>query len=148
MEGLFEFGYWGLLLGSFLAATVLPFSSEALLILMISHGGYNIYNIITIATIGNWLGGMSCYYLGFLGNWKLAEKYLKIKEEKILKLKKWLDKYGSMMAWLCWLPIVGDPLALGLGFIRSNVFLVSIYMFFGKLLRYITIAYITQLGLS
>ena len=148
MEGLFEFGYLGLLLGSFLAATILPFSSEALLVLMISSGRFNLLNIILTASVGNWMGGMTCYYLGYLGNWKLVEKYLKIKEDKILKFKFWLDKYGSMMAWLCWLPIIGDPLALALGFIRSNVYLVSIYMFLGKLMRYIVIAYFTHLGIS
>lgn len=147
MEGLFEFGYWGLFLGSFLAATILPFSSEALLVLMISSK-YNVNSIIIIATAGNWLGGMSCYYLGFLGNWKLLEKYLKIKEEKIARLKYWLDKYGSSLAWFCWLPVIGDPLAVGLGFIRSNVYLVALYMCIGKLLRYVAIAYFSQLGFS
>ena len=49
---------------------------------------YNIYAVITIASLGNWLGGLSCYFLGYLGNWKLIEKYLKIKKEEDTKAEK------------------------------------------------------------
>ena len=38
MEGLFDYSLWGLFLASFLAATVVPFSSEALLSFLIING--------------------------------------------------------------------------------------------------------------
>ena len=38
MEGLFDYSLWGLFLASFLAATVVPFSSEALLSYLIING--------------------------------------------------------------------------------------------------------------
>jgi membrane protein YqaA with SNARE-associated domain len=143
MEFFFEYGLWGLFLASFLAATVLPFSSEAVLAFMVATG-FDLYACIMVATIGNTLGGISCYYLGFIGNWDSIEKYLKLKPENLQKTKSWLDKYGSFTAFFTWLPIVGDPLAVGLGIIRSNVTLVFIFMLTGKLLRYLAIAFFTD----
>jgi membrane protein YqaA with SNARE-associated domain len=147
MEAYFEYGLWGLFFASFLAATVIPFSSEALLAVMIA-AGYNMYTCIWVATAGNFLGGMSSYYLGFIGKWEWIEKYMKIKPHNIKKIKSWLDKYGSFAAFFTWVPVIGDPIAVGLGFIRSNVFFVAIFMFIGKMLRYLLLAWLTNFGLE
>ena len=55
MEGLFDYSLWGLFLASFLAATVVPFSSEALLTFLIINGT-DAYVAVLVATAGNWLG--------------------------------------------------------------------------------------------
>jgi membrane protein YqaA with SNARE-associated domain len=142
-----EYGLWGLFFASFFAATILPFSSEAILALMIA-AGYDKFACLWIATAGNFLGGMSCYFLGFLGKQEWIEKFLKIKPQHIQKVRGWLNKYGSFAAFFTWLPAVGDPIAVGLGLIRSNLLLVSVFMFIGKLLRYIVLIYLTQLGME
>jgi membrane protein YqaA with SNARE-associated domain len=147
MEAWFEYGLWGLFFASFLAATILPFSSEALLVLMIA-AGYDFYTCIWVATAGNFLGGMSCYLLGFIGNLGMIEKFLKIKPDDFSRTKIWLKKYGSAAAFLTWVPVIGDPLAVGLGLIRSNVFFVAIFMILGKLLRYLALAYLTDFGVD
>jgi membrane protein YqaA with SNARE-associated domain len=143
MEFLFDYGLLGLFLASFLAATILPFSSEAILALMVA-AGFDLSACIMVATLGNTVGGLSCYYLGYLGNWNTIEKYLKMKPENLTKTKTWLDKYGSLTALMTWVPIVGDPLAVGLGIIRSNMVYVTLLMFTGKLLRYVAIAMFTD----
>lgn len=145
MEGLYEYGYLGLFLASFLAATILPFSSEALLTLMIV-GGFDPVKCLITATAGNWLGGMSGYALGYVGKWEWIEKYLRVKPEKMGRVKKRLDKYGAYIAFLCWLPAIGDLLAIGLGLIRSNVWQVAIFMFIGKASRYVLWAWLSHLG--
>ena len=63
----FEIGYWGLFISSFLAATIIPVTSEALLILMLSMG-YDPLISLTSATIGNTLGGWLNYIIGRMGN--------------------------------------------------------------------------------
>ncbi len=89
MEGsLFDYNLWGLFLASFLAATVVPFSSEAILSYLIVTGT-DPYTAVVVATAGNWLGGMSSFAIGFLGKWEWIEKYLRIKREKI---EKWHDR--------------------------------------------------------
>ncbi|MDP4270184.1 MAG: VTT domain-containing protein [Bacteroidota bacterium] len=131
-----EWGYFGLFLASFLAATILPFSSEIVFSALVL-AGMNLWGCTVAATIGNFLGGLSCYYLGYLGNVEWIEKYLKIKKEKVDKLQNWLNGKGSAMAFFVFLPGVGDIIAVALGFLRANVYAVSLFMFAGKFIRYI-----------
>ena len=77
MESFVEWGYLGLFLSSFLGATIIPLSSEIVLSLLLTQG-FDINLSIIIATIGNWLGGLSSYYLGSLGKWDFVEKYFNL----------------------------------------------------------------------
>jgi membrane protein YqaA with SNARE-associated domain len=142
MLELYHYGYLGLFLACFLAATILPLSSEGVLSLMI-YGGYDIYISLAVATIGNTLGGMSSYYLGYLGRWKWIEKYLRIKREKLERLHSRLGYKGGVLAALTWVPFVGDVLAVLLGVLRINPWSVLVFMFIGKLARYIVWGYLT-----
>ena len=65
MEFLIEYGYIGVFIASFLAATILPFSSEVVLTgVLLAGSAY--WPCMVAATLGNFLGGMSCYWLGML----------------------------------------------------------------------------------
>lgn len=147
METFVEWGYIGLFIASFLGATIIPFSSELVFSLLIIKG-YDFNLSLLVATTGNWLGGLSSYFLGRLGKWSTLEKYFRLKKEKIVKFKTNIDKWGSLLAFFCWLPIIGDPIAVGLGFFRTNFLLVAIWMFIGKLIRYIVWAFVTYWGVS
>ena len=138
-----EPGYWGLFVATFLAATVLPFSSEIILLGMLA-AGYDVVICLWVASIGNWLGGMSSYGLGWLGDWHRLAKWLKVREEDLQKWKNNIDRYGIWMALLCWAPIIGDPIAIALGFFRTNWWLVSVLMFVGKFLRYGILIFFAQ----
>tara|TARA_B100000497_G_scaffold45325_1_gene52486 strand:- start:390 stop:839 length:450 start_codon:yes stop_codon:yes gene_type:complete len=145
LETFVEWGYLGLFIASFLGATIIPFSSELVLSLLIIKG-YDFNLSLLVATTGNWLGGLSSYFLGRLGKWSTLEKYFRLKKEKIVKFKTNIDKWGSLLAFFCWLPIIGDPIAVGLGFFRTNYLLVALWMFMGKLIRYIVWAFVTYWG--
>ena len=147
METFVEWGYIGLFIASFLGATIIPFSSELVFSLLIIKG-YDFNLSLLVATTGNWLGGLSSYFLGKLGKWSTLEKYFRLKKEKIVKFKTNIDKWGSLLAFFCWLPIIGDPIAVGLGFFRTNFLLVALWMFIGKLIRYIVWAFVTYWGVS
>lgn len=147
MEFLAEWGYIGLFLASFLAATIIPLSSEIVLSILIANN-YDLSLSLFVASLGNWFGGLSSYGIGRLGNWEFIEKYFRIKKNKILQLKTKVDKWGGFLALLSWTPVFGDPIALALGFFRTNFYLVSIYMLIGKVLRYIVWAAITYWGIS
>ena len=138
MESFVEWGYLGLFLSSFLGATIIPLSSEIVLSLLLTQG-FDLNLSIIIATIGNWLGGLSSYYLGSLGKWDFVEKYFRIKKEKITRFK---------IKILCCLPFVGDPIAISLGFFKINLLKVSAWMFIGKLVKYILWTVITVWGIS
>ncbi|MDU1891865.1 MAG: YqaA family protein [Dysgonomonas sp.] len=140
LEGFIEYGYIGLFLASFLAATILPLGSEVVFIGLLA-AGMNGWTAVLVASVGNWLGGMTNYYLGRLGKIDWIEKYLKVKKDKIERMKRWLDGKGAAMAFFSFMPVVGDIIALALGFMRANVYIVNISMFAGKFIRYVLIMY-------
>ncbi len=147
MDFLTEWGLFGLFISSFLSATVIPFSSEFVLSFMILNG-FDIYLTILIATIGNWLGGLSSYLIGRLGKWTIIEKYFGVDKNKVFNFKLKVDRWGSVLAFFSWLPVIGDVIAVSLGFFRTNFILVSIWMLLGKILRYIIWGSMTYWSLS
>ena len=136
MDFLLEWGYLGLFIGSFLASTIIPFSSEFLLIGMLLAGG-NPWVCLALSTIGNTLGSYTCYGLGYLGKWEWIEKWLRIKREKLEKHQQVILKWSSLVALLCWLPVVGDVFSVGLGFYKIPFWKMAILMFIGKALRFL-----------
>ncbi|MDR1877636.1 MAG: DedA family protein [Flavobacteriaceae bacterium] len=140
LESLIEYGYFGLFLASFLAATILPFSSEVVLAGMLFMGGDPLISII-VASLGNWSGGMVNYFLGKLGKVEWIEKYLKVKHEKVNKMRRYLDGKGASIAFFSFLPVIGDMIPIALGYMRANIYIVSVSMFTGKMLRYLVIMY-------
>ncbi len=136
MESLIEFGYIGLLIASFLAATVVPFSSEVVFTGVV-YAGLDAWNCVIVATAGNWLGGLTCYWIGHLGKVEWVEKYLRIKKEKIEKFNTKFSKYGDWLAFFSFLPGIGDIIAVAAGFMRCNIWIVGISMLIGKFVRYI-----------
>ncbi len=144
MIGFLELGYIGLFLASFLAATVVPFSSEVVFSAMV-FGGFDAWSCVFIATLGNWLGGMTCYYLGLLGKLEWIEKYIGVKKQKIDKFTDKIHKHGDWIAFFSFLPGIGDIIAVASGFFRCNVWIVAGSMLLGKFVRYIVWMYFNGL---
>lgn len=140
LEGFAEYGYWGLLLASFLAATILPFSSEVVFAALIA-AGLDIWSLILFATIGNSLGGATCFYLGKLGKIEWLNRWFKISEEKIIKTSNTLKGKGSIMGFLGFMPAIGDVILVALGYMRANTTLVLISMTIGKFARYLILGF-------
>lgn len=131
-----DWGYLGLFLSSFLAGSIIPFSSELVLIALVQLG-LSPALCVVFATLGNTMGGMTCYYMGYLGKVEWIEKYLKVKREKVEKMQAFLQGKGALMAFFAFLPIVGGVIAIALGFMRSNLPLTVTSMFAGKVIRYV-----------
>lgn len=140
LEGFTEYGYWGLFVASFLAATVLPFSSEVVFAALIA-AGMDVWSCVIFASAGNALGGATCYYVGRLGKTEWLEKWFKIKQEKIDKTTRWLHGKGAVMGFFGFLPVVGDVILVALGFMRANVPVAMATMTIGKFLRYVLISF-------
>lgn len=136
LEFLIEYGYIGVFIAAFLAATILPFSSEIVLSGVLLTGA-SFWPVIIAATLGNILGGMTCYWLGKLGKIEWLVKYFKMDPKKIDKWTNWLHGKGSWTAFFVFLPGVGDFFAVGLGFLRANAWHVLFWMSLGKFLRYL-----------
>jgi membrane protein YqaA with SNARE-associated domain len=139
-----ELGYLGLFLASFLAATVVPFSSEAIFTGCL-FAGMDPWTCVWLATLGNWLGGMTSYYVGLLGKIEWIEKYFHIKKEKMESYTVRIQKYGDWIAFFSFVPFIGDVIAVATGFFKCNWWKVAISMLIGKFARYIIWMYLNGL---
>lgn len=122
-------------MGSFLAATVVPFSSDALYV-GILMAGVNPLSCFVAGSLGNWLGGITSFGIGWLGKWSWIEKWFHVKRETLEKQKGKIDKWGPLLALMTWLPFVGDVFAIGLGFYRLTPWKCFLWMLIGKAARF------------
>lgn len=136
MIGLESLGLWGLFLGTFLAATIVPFSSDALY-LAVLIATKDPLGCFLYGTIGNWLGGITTYWVGWLGRWEWIEQWFKVKHETLAKQKIKIDKYGVWMALLSWVPVFGDIIVIALGFYKTRPLWTIILLLVGKAGRFL-----------
>jgi len=139
-----HYGLFGLFLAGLLSGSIFPFNSESVLTLLILSG-CNALSCLIVASVSNMLGGISIYYLGYLGNMQWIEKYAKVKEEKIHAVLPKLNRYGPPIATLSFVPIIGDVVILGLGFFRISPVFTSLFMLAGKVIRYAFVIWVLKL---
>lgn len=140
---LIDWGYVGLFVSALLAGSIIPFSSEIVMLASVKVGLSPALCVLA-ATLGNTLGGMTCYYMGHLGRIDWIEKYFKVKKEKIERMQRFLQGKGALMGFFAFLPFVGEAIAIALGFMRSNLMLTTVSMFVGKLIRYMAMLWALQ----
>ncbi len=141
LHGIFlNYGYLGLFLASFLASTVVPFGSEWLVLLLVQMK-FSILAVVLVASLGNFLGACTSYYIGLKGR-GLIERYLGIEPVKIEKAERYFSKYGAYVLLFTWLPFIGDAFTVVSGLLRLRFWLFSVLVFTGKFLRYLAVAYL------
>jgi len=124
-----EASLWALFWSSFLAATLLPGGSEAVLFAVLKLHPGQLWIAVGVATLGNTLGGMSSYLIGRI-----------LPQKQDLRGLQAVRKYGSPAMLLSWVPLIGDPLCIAAGWLRLNPWLAALFMAAGKLARYLVIA--------
>ena len=123
-----DLSLWGLFISSLLGATLLPGGSELVLVGVLKLHPTLLWPAIVIATLGNTLGGMITFGIGWL-----------LPQSQQLKHVERLQRYGTPALLLAWLPIIGDALCLTAGWLRLNVWRVALFMALGKFMRYLVI---------
>lgn len=138
MDLLAEYGYAGLFFASFLSATVLPLSSEVVLVaLLVNH--YNPVVSIAIASAGNVLGSCVNYAIGLWGSVFLMSRILRVSHDDFEKAKQRFTKYGVISLFFAWVPVIGDPITVAAGALRVPAALFLLLVTAGKLIRYIIV---------
>lgn len=130
--------YAGLFAWSFLAATVLPLSSEVALVTLVRAEG-RVALPVLVATAGNYLGAYTTYWLGRRAAAALAGR----REEgggdgRAARL---LARYGQPALLLSWVPVLGDALVVAAGALRVPFAGFSFWVVLGKGLRYAAVAW-------
>jgi len=136
MDIFFEYGYIGLFMSSFLAATLLPVSSEIMLsVLLLNHS--DPISAVCVATVGNVLGSVVNYGCGFWGSYLVLTKWLGYSENDISAAKRRFGRYGVFGLLLAWVPVIGDPLTVAAGALKIHFGLFMVLVTTGKLARYV-----------
>lgn len=129
-----------MLIASFIAGSVFPFSSEAVMLAMLA-AGVDPWELVVFASIGNVAGSMFNYGVGRMGRLDWIEKYLHVKKEKLDKAQKFMGGHGAWMGFFTFLPILGSAISILLGLMRANIVITLISISMGKVMRYLIIAW-------
>jgi len=132
--------YAGLFASSFLAATLLPASSEALLAALIATGTGSIGLLLAIATIGNTLGSTFNWWLGRGIERYRRRRWFPVGDRQYAAAERYFNRFGRWSLLFAWLPVVGDPLTFVAGALRTPLWRFILLVATGKLLRYLVVA--------
>lgn len=127
-------GYFGLFLATFLSATIIPFSSEIIVVVYLLNG-FNPIVVFSIAGVGNSMGSIFNFEIGRLGNLNWQKK-TRNAQQKTLRWRNKIQKYGHWLALLAWTPIAGDLISLALGYFKAKRLPTYCLITLGKFARY------------
>lgn len=133
--------YFTLFASCFLSASIFPFASEGVFIGMLLLD-YDPLTCLFVATFGNSLGGLTNYWIGKLSSPQKIQHRFK-NPERLKRWSEWVNQYGFWLAFFSWVPIVGDPLVILLGFFRTSFWPLLLILIAGKFIRYALIAFLT-----
>jgi membrane protein YqaA with SNARE-associated domain len=131
---------WSLLGSAFLSSTLLPGGSEAVLAYLASNEVHSHVTLLLVAAVGNTLGGMTSWGIG----WLIARKYparglvKPAHQQAIERIQRW----GSPALLFSWLPLIGDPLCVAAGWLRIHWLLSLVFIGVGKTARYAVLLYL------
>jgi len=137
MEWIIQLGYLGLFIGAFIAGSAIPLSSDAFMIGVLALPGSNEWICLIAASLGNWLGGYTSYWIGWLAKWDKLEKWFKVKRENLENQKKKIDKFGNLLAFFSWAPVIGVVFVISLGFYRIRPKTTCLFILIGCVIRFL-----------
>jgi membrane protein YqaA with SNARE-associated domain len=136
--------YAGLFAAAFMAATIFPMQSEAILIGLILSGDYSTPALLAVASIGNTLGAAVNWGLGRGIERFRGRRWFPATPERLEKAQAWYRRYGKWSLLLSWLPIGGDALTVIAGVLREPLPTFLLLVFIGKAARYLVLAAATH----
>jgi membrane protein YqaA with SNARE-associated domain len=129
------FAYLTLFTWSFLAATLVPVGSEAAVLVMVRQN-YSLSAIVIVASIGNYLGACTTYWIA-----SRAARILTHASARERRASRLIARYGQPALLLSWVPIVGDAIVAAAGVAQMPFWPFSGWTFAGKFLRYVVLVW-------
>ncbi len=115
---------------SLVSATLIPLGSEPAVFAVVKANGTLFWSVILVATVGNTLGGMIDYWMGY----RAKQAFAKERESRWFA---WLSRHGPKTMLLAWLPAIGDPLCTLAGWLKLPFWPSVVFMAVGKFTRYL-----------
>lgn len=143
MNWLADYGLLGLGVSAFLAATILPLSSELVLSALLITGE-NPIALLIIATLGNVAGSVVNYILGRWGANTILHRWLHLSSTQTDRAEQQFNRYGKWSLLFAWVPVIGDPLTVVAGMMRIHFGTFLLFVTIGKASRYWVIIYLNS----
>jgi membrane protein YqaA with SNARE-associated domain len=131
--------YFGLFMAAFLAATLLPAQSEAVLVALLLEG-HSPWWLVAVASVGNLLGSTLNWWLGREIARFGDRRWFPVKPDALERARRWYGRWGRWTLLLSWVPVIGDPLTLAAGMMRERFLVFLALVGFAKTLRYVVLA--------
>lgn len=138
---LISLGYFGMFIASLLAGTFIPFSSEAVMGALAATTRFDDTLLIIAGTLGNVAGMLVNYGLGRLCPEEYITRKFHVKPKRLSKAQRWVGRYGSRIAFLCFLPFMGTVIGIVLGMFKVNVWKSASAAAIGMLARYVIVVF-------
>jgi len=132
--------YLSVFISAFLAATILPAQSEAILAYQLSVSPGALAGLVTMATVGNVLGAMVNWALGRFLTHHRERPWFPVQPHRLRKAEQQYRKYGRFSLLLSWVPVIGDPITVVAGLLREPLWSFVLLVTMAKGARYIVIA--------
>jgi len=140
IELLTGYGYTGMFIASLLAGSVLPFSSEAVMVGLMA-AGLDPWLLALYGTIGNVIGSMVNYWVGHMGKTEWFERYLHVKPRDMERAERFMAGRGALMGFFAFVPVIGSAITVLLGLMRANLLITFLAVTAGKIVRYVILIY-------
>jgi membrane protein DedA with SNARE-associated domain len=150
-------GYLGVLIAMSIESAMIPLPSELILpyagflvsdptkLEPLTHGKWEFWIVVVVATIGNTIGSLIAYAIGAWGGRPFLErygKYLLIRHHEIELAERFFDKYGAATAFFSrLLPIVRTFISFPAGVARMPLRTFIVYSTAGAFLWSILLVY-------
>lgn len=124
---------------AFMAATIIPGSSElALAASIAADPGYTL-TLFMSALAGNVLGSVLNWALGRWAVGLVGRKGFPVTSQQLIQASTLFNRYGYWLLLFSWVPFIGDPLTVVAGSLRVNFWLFFILVTVGKAARYLMV---------
>ncbi|MDP2697618.1 YqaA family protein [Thalassospira sp.] len=131
---------FALFLSAFTSATILPGTSEAALVALVTTGEHAVWLLVAIATAGNVLGSLVNWGLGLWIEHFRHKRWFPVSPTQYERAERWFNRYGLWALLFAWLPVIGDPLTLVAGALRVKFWPFVVLVTLGKAARYAMIS--------
>jgi membrane protein YqaA with SNARE-associated domain len=130
----------GLAAAAFLAATVLPFQSEVVLVAMIAAESAPLWLMLTVASVANTLGSVVNWFMGlYVEHWR-GSRWFPVTEAQLDRAQRWYARWGVWTLLLSWAPF-GDGFTVVAGIMRTPLWLFTLLVAAAKTGRYVAVAW-------
>lgn len=130
----------GLFLAAFLAATVLPAQSEALLAGLLLTKTYPVWSLVLVASLGNVLGSVLNWLMGRGIERMRHSRWFPASEAQLERAQEWYHRWGAWSLLASWVPVIGDPITLVAGIMREPLWRFLALVTLAKTGRYLVLA--------